>query len=303
MNGHIDKSADFEEVKVPVPWGVIAGKWWGPKTVQPAIAIHGWQDNSGTFDNLAPLLKEKGLSLFCIDLPGHGFSSHLPKGQNYYLFWDGVPILRRIVKHFGWKEITIIGHSLGGCVAFMYAAAYPDDVKKYVSIDIAGPSVRDPKKMLEAIGTSVDKFLEYEKKTVDDMPCYNYEEMINIVVDAHKGSVTREGCEIMMRRGMAPVGETKRYLFTRDPRLKVSSLGFMTIDEVLLFASRITCEVMNIRAESGLTLDNPGHYSMILEEIEKSAKKLERHLVPGTHHLHLNNGESVASIIYDFLVS
>lgn len=94
----------------------ILGKWWGPMNVQPIIAIHGWQDNSSSFDNLAPILKDKGLSLYCIDLPGHGFSSHIPKGQNYYLFWDGVHIIRRIVQHFGWKDISIIGHSLGGAI-------------------------------------------------------------------------------------------------------------------------------------------------------------------------------------------
>ncbi|KAJ8953609.1 hypothetical protein NQ318_003033 [Aromia moschata] len=134
------KDGEFEEVQIPVPWGHITGKWWGPKYVQPIVALHGWQDNCGTFDNLAPLLRDKGLSVYCIDLPGHGFSSHLPPGQSYYIFWDGVHFLRRIVKHFNWNDIIILGHSLGGAIAFLYAAMYPDDVKKYISIDIASPA-------------------------------------------------------------------------------------------------------------------------------------------------------------------
>lgn len=80
------------------------GKWWGPKDKQPILAIHGWQDNAGTFDTLVELLPN--VAILCIDLPGHGFSSHLPYGQMYYLFWDGVITLRRIVKHYKWNKVS-----------------------------------------------------------------------------------------------------------------------------------------------------------------------------------------------------
>lgn len=71
---------------------MISGKWWGPRTEQPIIAIHGWQDNAGTWDTLIPLLPES-ISVLAIDLPGHGLSSHYPKGHFYYLFWDGVIVV------------------------------------------------------------------------------------------------------------------------------------------------------------------------------------------------------------------
>lgn len=46
----------WEEVTIPVPWGEIAGKWYGDRSQQPVLALHGWQDNAGTFDRLVPLL-------------------------------------------------------------------------------------------------------------------------------------------------------------------------------------------------------------------------------------------------------
>ncbi|KAJ8973849.1 hypothetical protein NQ317_016404 [Molorchus minor] len=282
---------------------IFSGKWWGNTAIQPIIAIHGWQDNSGTFDNLAPLLEHKGISIYCIDLPGHGHSSHLPSGQNYYIFWDGVHYLRRIVKHFNWKRITIIGHSLGGAIAFLYAAAYPDDVKKYISIDIASPSVRNTKKMCDILGPCVDKFLSYESKSIDEMPCYEYEEMVDLLYDAHNGSINRQGCEIMLKRGMKPALHKKGFMFTRDPRLKTAALGFMAIDQVLELASRIKCEVMNIRATSGLKLDNPEYYDAVLDAIANQAKILERHTFEGTHHLHLNDAESIAPNICKFVMA
>lgn len=295
---------DFEEVQVPVPWGHIAGKWWGPKTVQPIIAIHGWQDNCGTFDNLAPLLKNRGHSLFCIDLPGHGLSSHLPPGQKYYLWWDGVHFLRRIVKYFQWEDIVVLGHSLGGGIAFLYAAVYPKEIKKYISIDLASPSVRDVRKQCNALGFAIDKFLSYENLSSNNVPCYRYDEMLEILEDAHKGSVNRQGCEILLKRGMRPAEDKEGYFYyTRDARLKVAALGFLSLEQVLVLASRITCEVMNIRAKPGLKFDVPEHYDMALDAIEEQAGKLQRHLVEGTHHLHLNDPESVETLIHNFLVS
>lgn len=70
------------------------GKWWGSRSIQPIIAVHGWQDNAGSFDNLAPILCEEGHSVYAFDLPGHGHSSHLPAGCTYYLLWDGVHAIR-----------------------------------------------------------------------------------------------------------------------------------------------------------------------------------------------------------------
>lgn len=81
------------------------GKWWGPIDQQPIVALHGWQDNAGTFDKLIPLLPSN-VAILAIDLPGHGLSSHLPIGQFYYIFWDGLINLRRVVKHYKWNKVS-----------------------------------------------------------------------------------------------------------------------------------------------------------------------------------------------------
>ncbi|XP_056630121.1 probable serine hydrolase [Diorhabda sublineata] len=305
VNGSINGDfTEFKEVEIPVPWGYICGKWWGSRDLQPIIGIHGWQDNSGTFDKLAPYITQQGLSFLCIDLPGHGFSSHIPKGLQYNLWYDGVYYVRRIVKHFDWKKITIIGHSLGGGIAFLYASIFPDEVSKYVSIDISSPSVRNPKRILEFAGIHIDKLFEYEKKTLAHTPCYSYENMLDMMLDAHDGSVDKEGCEILLKRGTKPCPDKENlYVFTRDPRLKIAVLSFLSMDKVLYFASRITCEVLNIRAEDGIKLDPPANYDLPLDTIECTAKRLERVVVKGTHHVHLTNAKAVAPIIINFLLS
>lgn len=63
----------------------VSGKWWGPKGKQAILALHGFQDNAGTFDELINLLPAN-LSILAIDFPGHGQSSHLPPVHSLSLF-------------------------------------------------------------------------------------------------------------------------------------------------------------------------------------------------------------------------
>ena len=44
------------ELSVPVPWGEIRGKVWGPDQGRPVLCLHGWADNCGSFNTLIPLL-------------------------------------------------------------------------------------------------------------------------------------------------------------------------------------------------------------------------------------------------------
>lgn len=269
------------------------------------LCLHGWQDNCGSFDRIAPLLPHD-IPLLAIDLPGHGKSSNYPKGMQYYLFWDGITLIRRIVKHFNWINVNLIGHSLGGALSFMYAASFPEDVDKYICIDIAGPTVRDQKKMSMGTGDCVDKFLKYEDLPETKIPCYDYEEMIKLVLDAYGGSVDLESVKVLMKRGMAPAPEhlhKNGFHFSRDLRLKVSMMGMFSEQQVLNYAEQIRCRVLNIRGKPGMDFGDPTIYPKVIETMRKGAKEVVYEEVEGTHHLHLVTPERVAGIMSKFLKS
>ncbi|XP_020292641.1 probable serine hydrolase isoform X2 [Pseudomyrmex gracilis] len=292
--------ADVKEIKIPVmgDCGHISGKWWGPRDCQPIVALHGRQDNSGSFDKLMPLLPN--ISVLCLDLPGHGLSSHYLKGQFYYVYWDNVIFLRRIVKYFKWEKVKLLGHSLGGAIGFLYAASYPDEVECLISLDIVSPSVRDVKTIASNTGEYIDRFLKYETLTMENMPTYEYDKMIDIVENAYQGGITREGAKILMKRGMQP-HENGTFCFSRDVRLKVALLGMISMDLVLAYASQIKCAYLNIRAVPGMKFDQPENYQKVLDVIRQSSRKFEYHEVEGTHHVHLNKPDKIAPIIINFL--
>jgi len=47
----------------------VLAKIWGPEDGIPVLALHGWQDNAGTYDTLAPLLPNT-IRLVCLDFCG-----------------------------------------------------------------------------------------------------------------------------------------------------------------------------------------------------------------------------------------
>ncbi|XP_055634262.1 probable serine hydrolase [Toxorhynchites rutilus septentrionalis] len=312
LNGCSSSAADAsvgisrttEEIQIPVPWGIVAGKWWGSRQKQPVLAFHGWQDNAGTFDRLCPLLPEH-ISILAIDLPGHGKSSHYPKGMHYYIFWDGISLIRRIVKYFGWSKITLMGHSLGGALSFMYAAAFPDQVEGFVCIDIAGPPARDHRKQAASLGDCIDKFLYYETLPESKMPCYSYDDAIDVVLAAYDGSVDLQSVEVLMQRGMAPApahSNKEGYHFSRDLRLKVALMGMLSLEQVIAHAERIKCKVLNIRAIPGLHFENQEYYPSVIEAMKKSSARLIYHEIPGTHHIHLVTPERISQQVSNFLL-
>ncbi|CAF4772951.1 unnamed protein product [Pieris macdunnoughi] len=122
-----------KEIKIPVPWGHVSAKLWGQENQRPVLALHGWQDNAGTWDPLAPMISDK-LPILAIDFPGHGHSSWIPPGFQYSP-WDLPRLILTIKDYFKWDKISILGHSMGSIAGMRFACVFPDDVDFFIAVD------------------------------------------------------------------------------------------------------------------------------------------------------------------------
>lgn len=120
-------------------------KLWGDDGSDgvPTICIHGFEDNCSSFDRLIPLLGGASATAarscyLCVDLPNHGFSSSTPLGARWTME-HYVACVARVADHVRWPMFTLIGHSMGGQIALLYAAVYADHVRRLIMIDTAGP--------------------------------------------------------------------------------------------------------------------------------------------------------------------
>nr|XP_016934734.1 probable serine hydrolase [Drosophila suzukii] len=291
----------FDEISIPVPWGHLAGKWYGPKHVRPIVGMHGWQDNAGTFDTLAPLLPSH-LSFLSIDAPGHGLSSWLPAGSSYHSI-DLVLITRRLMDEYNWDKISILAHSMSSINGFVFSALFPDKVDLFVGLDVLKPPVRSSRSIVDALAERIESTLKLERrlKSGSEPPSYEWDQLVTRLHEGSNKSVSLDACKYLLQRNCRPsTHEPHKYYFSRDNRLK-SSLFYTLHQEVPMeMARRIKCPHLFIKALQAPYYERKEYFDEVLAELQKNPL-FEFHEVEGTHHVHLNEPEKVAPIINSFI--
>lgn len=265
----------------------LTAKKWGPDGGTPVLALHGWLDNANTFDRLVPLLPE--LNLVSLDLPGHGKSDHRPAGMRYH-YTDYLDDVMAAADTLGWKQFTLLGHSMGAGIGCLAASAYPDRVTKMVLIEGMGAVTDELKDVPELLRKSVESMKAPPlKKTV----AYHDMEVL-VRARAAAGNLTRESAEILVRRAIKRNGDG--YGWRSDQRLKRPYPQYFTNEVMLAFLRGITAPVMLITADGGTLRKRP-----YFESRCKAIKNLQIAPLAGHHHLHLDNPAPVAEVITDFL--
>ncbi|XP_041641838.1 serine hydrolase-like protein [Cheilinus undulatus] len=293
-------SQAVSELSVPVPWGEIRGRVWGPDHGRPVLCLHGWADNCGSFNTLIPLLP-KECRYVAVDLAGHGLSSHRPPGV-FYAFPYYVMDVRRVVDALQWSKFSIIGHSMGGNVAGMFSALFPEMVDAVVLLDSYGFLPTDPKEIPKVMRDGMDEMLQYEKKSEEDKrKVYTHEKAAERLLAANP-SLSEKSLHILLERGLVQV--EGGVIFSRDFRINLKNLVRLSPEQCLELQSKIQASVLVILAEAGFDEIYLQPHQKIVTSALLQAYRDRNHTVvkvPGNHHVHMNNPEVVAPLVSDFL--
>jgi pimeloyl-ACP methyl ester carboxylesterase len=150
---------------------------WGPEPAAgeaPVILLHGFQDTGDTFQFLADAF-ERDRPLAALDWRGFGRSSWAREG---YWFPDYLADLDQLLDQLSpGGPVRLIGHSMGGNVASLYAGLKPERVRSIVNLEGFGlprtSSERAPQRLLE--------WLE-QIKTVPPLKSYDsFEQLASII--------------------------------------------------------------------------------------------------------------------------
>lgn len=288
------------ELSVPVPWGEIRGKVWGPDHGRPVLCLHGWADNCGTFNTLIPLLP-KECRYVAVDLPGHGRSSHRPPGV-FYSFPLYLMDVRRVVDALQWSKFSIIGHSMGGNIAGMFSALYPEEVDALILLDSFGFLPTDVKRIPKVIRKGLDEMLQFEKRTEEkERRVYTYEKAAERLLAVNR-TLSERSVHTLLERGLVQV--EGGFVFTRDFRINLTNIVRISVEQSLEMQSNIKASGLVVLAEDGfekvfVEQDQKRFTSALLQAYRDRNHTVAR--VAGDHHIHLNNPEVVAPLVSDFL--
>lgn len=275
-----------------------AAKIWGPPDGHPVFALHGWLDNAASFDALIPLLPSN-LRIVAFDIPGHGLSDHFPPDVAYN-FQDALLAIERFARLFNWQKFSLLGHSLGGCIAMMYAGIFPEKVEKLVNIDIVRVTATIPETMDIRLRKTIGKLLKYETAIISgpEKPI-TYDAAVDKSVNGSFGSLNKEACDILFKRGLKQVDGG--YVFRRDRRLLAAPLSFVPKPDQLILANKVTADVLVIKFTDGPYFESREDQLEHVEALKRSAKSVRYVEVEGKHHAHLTNPERIAPMISQFL--
>nr|ARD71211.1 acetyltransferase [Spodoptera exigua] len=288
-----------KEIQIPVKFGHIAGKLWGNSNERPILALHGWQDNAGTWDPLIPMII-KDRPILALDFPGHGFSSWIPPDMQYYQ-WELPRIILYLKEYFKMEKVSILSHSMGAIASMRFASVFPDDVDFYIAVDSLIYDDYDLDAVVSKISKTMKKALIAQTRLNDEPPGYTLEDITKIWHLGTRKSVALESVQHLLKRGIKPTkADPNKYYFSRDSRLKYTLFNPEDKKFVEALVRRLKCPTLYIKA-----IDSPysaDAYSIEMREIlEQNNENYEFHFVPGTHHVHLNNPELVAPLIKNFI--
>lgn len=104
------------------------------------VLVHGFRDHCRTWDFFVAELLTLAPDLWVVapDCRGHGDSGWVGAG-GYYHFFDYLLDLDHLVRHLGAGPVRLVGHSMGGTIACLYAGTRPERVSRLALVEGLGP--------------------------------------------------------------------------------------------------------------------------------------------------------------------
>ncbi len=255
----------------------LAAQEWGAAGDVPVLASHGWLDNAGSFDLLAPQLG--GAHVVALDLAGHGLSDSRSPDASYNI-WQDVGDLVEVLDALGWTRANLLGHSRGGVISMLFAAAFPERVDKLVLVEggvppRTGAADDAPATLARALR---------EKRTLRTKTGRIFTERDTAIDERAQGfsKVGREAAAILARRSLREV--PGGFQWRADQRLKGTSELELTLDHVRAFVRSVKAPVLMVLAD-----DSPFARLPIYPQMIELFADIEVVHLPGGHHLHLEN--------------
>jgi pimeloyl-ACP methyl ester carboxylesterase len=226
---------------------------WGNPDAPPMLLIHGGRDHCRNWDWVAEQFADE-YHIIAPDLRGHGDSEWESSGS--YNQINYAYDIAQLLQQKEMDDVTIIGHSLGGAIALMYTALFPERVKKLVAIEGMGPSPALAAKQAEiSMNNRVRSWVEEMRKLSGRLP-RRYDSIDDAFQRMREENphLTEAQARHLTLHG-ANQNEDGSFSWKFDNYVRVFSMSGLPNDEVKKMYGEITCPTLLMRGEESWASD------------------------------------------------
>jgi len=265
-----------EAVEAPVRGGLLWASRWGEEGA-PVLAIHGITGSHASWWSVAERLAGQA-QVIAPDLRGRGASGRLP---GPYGMATHVEDCLSLMDHLGIGRAVVAGHSMGGYVAALMAARYPQRVSAVLLVDggipLPVPENVDVQAHLDAVlGPSIQRL----RLTFESRQAYLDFWRQHPGVGPYWNDYIQRYLEYDLE-GEPPALRSR----VREEAVREDGADLLVNPEVRGCLAQVRCQLLLLRAPRGL-LDQP--QPLISDEAvahwRSVQPRLEEETVPGVNH-------------------
>lgn len=192
-----------------------------------------------------------------------------------------------------------------GRVMFVYSAIFPTYVDMVVSIDGLKPEILR-EKYARLIFNRINQYdTTYHKNNRPGVEpsTYSHDTLIDKMVLATDGSITRESAPYLLQRGSKQSQlNPDRYYFSRDfNRLKYQNVFLFTTEVNIELANRIRCPYLFLWGNSKMYAEYPEHVLPVIKAMQSVNPRVEILTLKSGHYMHLVEPEKIIEPVSRFI--
>jgi len=279
--------------------------WGTPQASQPPLVmVHGWMDVAASYQFMIDALPS---DRYVIAPDWRGFGLTTGPVCDHYSFPDYLGDLDFLLDHYtGTQAVDLVGHSMGGNVAMMYAGARPERIRRLVNLEGFGMPVTRP---AQAPGRYARWMDELKKVHSGAMALKVYDSLDGVAQRLMKtnprlgADKARWLAQHWAHEVAGPEGQSQ-WQILGEAGHKVTSAQLYRVDEALELYARISAPLLAVEASD----DSLGQWWKGQYTLDEYHQRLQRvpdcrvaRIADAGHMLHHDQPEALAALVADFL--
>jgi pimeloyl-ACP methyl ester carboxylesterase len=271
----------------------------GPDKV-PLVMVHGWMDVAASYQFVVDAFAQDHY-VIAPDWRGYGLTE-TPAVDNYW-FPDYLADLDFLIDHYSPEApVNLVGHSMGGNVAMLYAGSRPQRIRRLINLEGFGMAVTRPSQAPSRYAKWMDELKAFHR---GEMALKAYDSVAGVARRLMKTNkrLTQDKADWLAAHWAKPDASGQWHILG-DPAHKITNAQLYRVDEVLEIYKAITAPTLAVEAgDDSLSQWWQGKYTLAeYHERLRSIQKVRTAKVEDAGHmLHHDQPERVARLIEDFL--